>query len=139
MKPLIYGYLRVTDELADIDICRMERGLQDLADAEGFCFAITFYESVSGYHGAFSELLEELKRAEAHHIVTPSLDHLSRHPILRDQMLTRLERGANAQVWAVDDEDEPDPSGSAEHTPNRLDRTRSWSAVSTSASASTRW
>jgi hypothetical protein len=93
VKPLMYGYLRVTDDLADEDICRMELGLQILADDEGFCFATTFYKYESGYHGsAFSELLAELKRAEAHHVVRPSVDHLSRHPILRDQMLTRLER-----------------------------------------------
>ncbi len=37
MKPLIYGYLRVTDDLDDHQIRRMERGLQDLAQAEDFC------------------------------------------------------------------------------------------------------
>ena len=101
MKPLIYGYLRVTDDLEDQEIRRMERGLQVLAETEGFCFATTFHEYQTGYHGAFNELTRELQRAGAHHVVVPSLGHLSGHPILRNTMLTRLARDADARVWAV--------------------------------------
>lgn len=101
MKPLMYGYLRITDDLPDDAIQQMERRLRALAEAEGFCFATTFYEYRPGYHGAFAELTEELKRAEAHHVVVLSLDHLSQHRLLRHHMLARLEFEANAQVWAV--------------------------------------
>jgi len=102
MKRLMYGYLRLTDDLDDQAIQQMERGLRDLAEAEGFCLATTFCEIQNGWHGAFSELTEELKRAEAHDAVVPSLDHISRHPILRDHLLTRLEHDAQAQVWVVE-------------------------------------
>ncbi|MGH3564653.1 MAG: recombinase family protein [Pseudonocardia sp.] len=97
-KPLIYGYLRVTDDLDDHAIRRMERGLHLLAETKGFCFAMTFHEYQSGYHGVFDELTRELQRAQAHHVVMPSLGHLAHHPILRDLMLTRLARDANART-----------------------------------------
>ncbi|MGH3567439.1 MAG: recombinase family protein [Pseudonocardia sp.] len=101
LKPVIYGYLRVTDDLDDQEICRMERGLYLLAETEGFCFATTFYEYQTGYHGAFDELTRELQRADAHHVVVPSLDHLSQHPLLCNMMLARLARDADACVWEV--------------------------------------
>ncbi len=101
MKPLIYGYLRVTDDLDDPAIRRMERSLQELADTAGFCFATTFHEYQPGYHGAFDELTRELQRAHAHHVVVPTLDHLAQHPILQDLMLTRLARDAHAHLWVV--------------------------------------
>lgn len=102
MKPLAYGYLRVTEDLEDDELRQLELGLQKLTDAEGFCLFAIFYECQPGYYGTFSELVEELKRTQARHVVVPSLDHLSRHPILRDQMLNRLEREADAQVWTVE-------------------------------------
>ncbi|MGH3565893.1 MAG: recombinase family protein [Pseudonocardia sp.] len=101
MKPLIYGYLRVPDDLDDHQIRRMERGLRDLAQAEGFCFATTFHEHQPGYQGAFQELTRELQRADAHHVVVPSLGHLSLHPLLRNMMLAYLAREADAHVWVV--------------------------------------
>ena len=101
LKPVIYGYLRVTDDLNDPEIRRMERGLHLLAETKGFCFATTFYEYQTGYHGAFHELTRELQRADVHHVVVPALDHLAQHPILRNTMLTRLVRDADAHVWVV--------------------------------------
>lgn len=101
MMPLIYGYLRVADNLDDPEIRRMERGLHELAETEGFSFATTFHEYQPGYHGAFDELTRELQRADAHHVVVPSLGHLSQHPLLRTTMLTRLTRDADAQLWVV--------------------------------------
>lgn len=50
----------------------------------------------------FNELIQELQRAEAHHVVTPSLGHLAHHPLLRNTMLTRLARDADARVWVVE-------------------------------------
>lgn len=101
MKPLIYGYPRITDDLDDRQVCRMERGLRKLAKTEGFRFATTFHEYQTGYLGAFDELTRELQRADAHHVVVPSPGHLSGHPLLRETMLTRLARDADARVWVV--------------------------------------
>jgi len=69
---------------------------------EGFCYASTFYEDVSGSRAAFEELTNELKRAEARHVVVPSLEHLSSHPLLRNHMIERLELDADAHVLTPD-------------------------------------
>jgi DNA invertase Pin-like site-specific DNA recombinase len=101
MEPLAYGYMRVTEDFEDDQIWQMELGLHKLAEAEGFRFVSTFHDDQPGYHGAFNELIEELTRAQARHIVVPSLDHLSAHPLLREIMLMRLGR-VGARVWLVE-------------------------------------
>jgi hypothetical protein len=100
VKPLMYGYLRVTD-LEDDELQQLERGLEKLAEAEGFCLTETRYEYQPGYYGTFYQLTAELKRADVHHVAVPSLDHLSPHPLLRDQMIKRLNE-AGAWVWVVE-------------------------------------
>jgi len=80
----------------------MEIGLQRLADAEGFCLVTAFHEHQPGFHGAFAELAEELRRAAAHDVVVPSLDHISGHRLLREQMIAYLECAADAYVWAAE-------------------------------------
>lgn len=102
VKPRIYGYLRADDEIEDQQIRRMERAFTELADSAGLCFATTFYEYVPGCHGAFDELVAELGRAQAQHVVVPSLCHLSRHQIIRRLLVTRLSLEANAQVWIIE-------------------------------------
>jgi len=99
IRPLIYGYARVDEENDDEQIRRMQHAFSRLADAEGFCFATTFYDDTPGWHGAFFELVDELTRAGAHHVVVPSLCHLSAHPLLRRQLITRLVLAADAQLW----------------------------------------
>lgn len=85
----MYGYMRVEDNAEDDSIDRIERALRDYADAEGFCYATTFYDDDSGCRSVFYELANELQRAEARHVVVLSLDHLSRHPVLRNHMSMR--------------------------------------------------
>ncbi|WP_206074379.1 recombinase family protein [Antribacter gilvus] len=103
LKPLMYGYLRVTDASCRDDVVEMEERLRRLAEAEGFCFATTFHESTPGQRGALNELTAELRRAEARHVVVPSLDHLSRYPRVRDELLEQLREEADAHVWTVED------------------------------------
>ncbi len=99
-KPLIYGYLRVTD-LADDELQQLERGLEKLAEAEGFCLTETRYEHQPGYYDTFYQLTQELKRTQVPHVVLPSLDHLSAHPLLREQLLMRLAE-TGVRVWVVE-------------------------------------
>ncbi len=101
MKPQIYGYIRVTDDLEDDELQEMERGLTKLAEAQGFSLTETCYEHQPGYYGTFYELTQELKRTPVRHVVVPSLDHLSVHPLLRQQLLIRLEE-AGVKVWTVE-------------------------------------
>jgi DNA invertase Pin-like site-specific DNA recombinase len=99
VKPLIYGYLRVTD-LEDDEVQQLERGLEKLAEAEGFCLAEIRYEPQPGHFGTLYRLIAELKHAPVRHLVVPSLNHLAAHPLLRDQLLTRLDE-AHVRLWMV--------------------------------------
>ena len=101
LPALVYGYLRVTDDLDDHAVRAMERTLQEPAETAGLCYATTFHDDQPGYHGGFDELTRELQRAQAHHVVMPCLGHLSEHPLLRTIMVLRLARDANARVWVV--------------------------------------
>jgi DNA invertase Pin-like site-specific DNA recombinase len=101
IKPLIYGYVRVTEDLADDELQQLECGLEKLAEAEGYCLTETRYEYQPGYYGTFYRLIAELKRTQIRHMVVPSLDHLSAHPLLRDQMINLLGE-ANVRVWVVE-------------------------------------
>ncbi|MCF4119576.1 recombinase family protein [Antribacter sp. KLBMP9083] len=102
MKPLMYGYLRATVAPGDEEAERLERRLHELAEQEGFCFAATFRENRPGERGALSELTAELRRAEARHVVVPSLEHISRHPRVRDELLEQLREEVGAHVWTAD-------------------------------------
>lgn len=98
VKPLIYGYLRAPDEMPDDELDRLVSELQRYAEAEGFCYATTFFEYQAGSRSAFEELVAELKRAESRYVVVPSLEHLSSHRLLLSSMVERLETDANAHV-----------------------------------------
>jgi hypothetical protein len=99
VEALIYGYLR--DDLADGRIGELEDAMCDLARAAGLCFAVTFHESDPGDGTAFAELTAELKRAEAHHVVVPSLEHLAGQTIPRDLLIAKLVQEAAARIWTV--------------------------------------
>ncbi|GGK37788.1 hypothetical protein GCM10011591_06770 [Nocardia camponoti] len=100
MQALIYGYLR--DDLADGHGDELEDALRTLAHTAGLCFAATFHESTAGDGAAFAELTQELKRADAHHVVVPSLDHLAGQTIPRDLLIAKLAHEASAQVLTLD-------------------------------------
>jgi len=100
VEPLMYGYLRVTD-LADDDVQQLECGLRKLADAEGCCLAEIRYEYQAGCYSTFYGLLSELKQASVRQLVVPSLDHLSSHPLLREQLVMRLDE-ANVRLWVME-------------------------------------
>lgn len=101
MRHLICGYMRVTYEEPDENTRRAEHVLRTFAAAGGFCLTTIFHEHDPGSHAAFHALTEELRRTRARHVLVPSLAHLSSHPLLRDSLLTHLERHASAQVLAV--------------------------------------
>ncbi|MVU83770.1 hypothetical protein GPX89_41860 [Nocardia sp. ET3-3] len=100
MEALIYGYVR--DDLTDGHSEDVENAMCGLAQSAGLCFAATFHESTPGDGTAFAELTAELKRADAHHVVVPSLDHLAGQTIPRDILIAKLAHEASAQVWTVE-------------------------------------
>ena len=100
MEALIYGYVR--DDLAEGHRAELENAMCVLAASEGLCFAATFHESTQGDGAAFAELTAELKRAEAHHVVVPSLEHFAGQTIPREALIAKLAHEAEAQVWIMD-------------------------------------
>jgi DNA invertase Pin-like site-specific DNA recombinase len=100
VKPLMYGYLWIT-ELADDEVQQLECALEKLAEAEGFCLTEIRYEHQPGCHGMFYRLLAELKQASVRQLVVPSLDHLASHPLLREQLVMRLDE-AHVRLWVVE-------------------------------------
>lgn len=98
MKPLAYGFMRVPSGAEDEDIRQIELALKNFAEVKGFCFAAVFHEHVVGSQAVFGDLVKELQRAQAHHVIVPSVQHLASHPILRMSMLVHLELEAGASV-----------------------------------------
>lgn len=102
MKPLMYGYMRAPDDVPDDELDRVVSEMRRFAETEGYCYATTFFEYQNGSRAAFDELIAELQRAEARHVVVPSFAHLSSHRILCSNMVERLELDANAFVLTPD-------------------------------------
>lgn len=103
LKPLAYGYMRVKGDVDDQVILKRERQLRDYAEEHGFQFGAIFHEEEPGYRGAFRELLKELRRADAHHVIIPSITDLASHPILRHYMLDKLEEISDATIHIADE------------------------------------
>lgn len=101
VQPLMYGYMRVAEDMPDANLIQVEQALRHFAAVEGFCFATFFYEYAAGSHGVFSYLVEELRRNEAHHVVVPSLNHLARSRLLVVSMMECLSLAADAHVWTL--------------------------------------
>jgi DNA invertase Pin-like site-specific DNA recombinase len=93
--------MRVTSGTPDGDLGQLELVLRDYAEHKGYRFAAIFHEYAEGSQSAFFELIEELQRAQEHHVVVPTLDHLSGHGLILTAMLARLEQAAGAQVLSL--------------------------------------
>jgi len=104
MRPLMYGYMRVHDAEEDNTILQLEAELRNFAVRNGFCFGTIFHEHVPGSYAAFDELIEELQRADAHHVIVPSTRHLAENRILRESLLSRLDSHAQARVLELGDQ-----------------------------------
>jgi DNA invertase Pin-like site-specific DNA recombinase len=104
LKPLAYGYLRLSPDIDDETVRLVELKLKAHAEALGYEFATYFYEDGSGCFSAWNELLTEVQRADAHHVIVPSLDHLTTHPILRLSLLDRAQQDAKVEVHELSDE-----------------------------------
>lgn len=98
LQPLAYGYMRVPSGIPDAKVRRLELKMQRFAERQGLCLAATFYEFQCGVFEAFYELIEELERAEAHYVIVPTLRHLARNRLLQNNLLTRLDFDAHAEV-----------------------------------------
>ena len=98
--PLAYGYLHIHG-LTDDVVAALEDQLGSRAGELGLTLVKIFAESDRGTQAAFGDLLDELRRARADHVLVPTVCHFSAHPLLRALMLGRLHRCTGAEVHAV--------------------------------------
>ncbi|MFK4102915.1 hypothetical protein ACI2L1_23075 [Streptomyces sp. NPDC019531] len=98
VRPVAYGYLRATADADDNTSWKLEAELRRYADDQGFELAGLFYENVAGCFATWDALTQELRQANAHHVIMPSFSHLTQHELLLTNLLERLERGARAEV-----------------------------------------
>jgi hypothetical protein len=76
VKPLIYGYIQVTDESDDCHLRRTEEQLGRFAEAEGYRLGTIFHNYTPGRLDTFTVMIKALQRSEAHHVIVPSMRHL---------------------------------------------------------------
>ena len=98
MKPLIYGYMRVTEDMGDGEIHIIETQLVNYAAGKGFDLATIFHEYDSGSLAAFGELLQQMRRARAHHLVVASLEQLTDHPLIQNILVCEAKMHARAAL-----------------------------------------
>lgn len=103
MNPLIFGYMRVPDDMSDEEAKKTQDELNTYAENNGFQMATVFHEYVSGTQSAFTELVEAVQRAEAKHVVVPSYRELALNKSLQDAMLAHLSHATGAEVVSLDE------------------------------------
>ncbi|MFJ9787800.1 recombinase family protein [Amycolatopsis sp. NPDC101161] len=101
LGPLAYGYMRVPADVPDKKVHRLERQLREFATRHGLYFVSFFFEFSCGSREGFDELVTELKRADARHVVVPSLRHLAHSRLLQLALCEQLQREAQADVLAM--------------------------------------
>ncbi|WP_245805020.1 hypothetical protein [Amycolatopsis australiensis] len=101
MTQLAYGYMRVPAHVPDHKVRGLERAVVRYARSLGLDFVSFFFEFHCGAREGFDELVTELVRTGARHVVVPSLRHLALNVRLQDLMQERLEQDAGAQVHAM--------------------------------------
>jgi hypothetical protein len=99
--PLAYGYMRVPADVPDHRVRRVEQAVTRFAAAKGLYFVSFFFELDCGSREGFDELITELVRADAHHVVVPSLKHLALNELLQAAMREQLVLEARAEVYAA--------------------------------------
>ena len=103
MNPLIFGYMRVPDEMTEEEVKQRQDEMTTYAEAEGLTLATVFFEFTNGSVSAFDELVNALVHAESRCVVIPSYRDLALTAALRNAMLLRLEHAANARVVSLDE------------------------------------
>ena len=99
----MYGYMRTElykNDRAKIQLA--ERRIREHAEYEGFDLGCVFHESENDC-SAFADLVTELQRAAAHHVLIPSPAHLDGQTRRRGSLINQLHNEARAATWALSD------------------------------------
>ncbi|MEX3101453.1 hypothetical protein DF268_30300 [Streptomyces sp. V2] len=102
MKPLIFGYMRVPDDMSDEEVKRKQDGMTVYAEANGFALATVYFEFADGRVDAFAETVEAILRAESHHLLVPSYRDLAFSRALQDAMILTAEH-ARVEVVSLEE------------------------------------
>lgn len=103
MNPLIFGYMRVPDDVSDEEAKKKRDDLNGYAENNGYHLAAVFYEYVTGSQTAFTAMVEAVQHAEAKHVIVPSYRELALSKSLQDVMLTHLSHATGAEVISLDE------------------------------------
>ncbi|GAA2441153.1 hypothetical protein GCM10010433_47700 [Streptomyces pulveraceus] len=103
MNPLIFGHMRVPDDMTDEEAKRKQDDLNAYAEGNGFHLATVFHEYVPGAQSAFTELVEAVRHAGAKHVIVASYRELALSRSLQDAMLTHLSCVTGAEVVSLDE------------------------------------
>lgn len=93
--------MRVPPDVPDRKVRGLEQAVIRFAEGLGLYFVSFFFEFHSGSREGFDELVTELVRADARHVVVPSMRHLALNALLQDAMCRRLLQDARAEVHAM--------------------------------------
>lgn len=103
MKPLVFGYMRVSDDMGQEEVKQKQDAIAAYAEAEGFALATVFRETASDRIPAFAQLVETVQRAEARRVIVPSYWDLARTRPLQRAMCLHIAHQTNAQVVSLED------------------------------------
>ncbi|GLY39616.1 hypothetical protein Amsp01_056400 [Amycolatopsis sp. NBRC 101858] len=98
---LAYGYMRVPAHVPDHKVRHLEQTVIRFAQGHGLTFAGFFFEFHCGSREGFDELVAELVRTGARHVVVPSFRHLALQTQLQEAMCAYLDEVAGAEVLAL--------------------------------------
>ncbi|MEE1734040.1 MULTISPECIES: recombinase family protein [Streptomyces] len=101
--PLLFGYMRVPDDMTDEEVQQKQADMGAYAEVEGFTLTTVFHEFVNGGINVFSEMADAIQRAEARHVIVPSYRDLALTRPLQDAMALHLEQTAGAQIVSLDE------------------------------------
>lgn len=104
-SPLAFAYMRVPCDIPDYKVLRMKLEFRASAERKGLCLSAIFCEYVCGAGGVFDDMVSELRRTGAHHVLVPTYRHLARNQLLQNSLLLRLELDADAEVFELVDTD----------------------------------
>lgn len=114
-KPLIYGYMSIEepDEVATPLLCHdMTKFCQLNNYRLGSIFIERGVPDGTFARTGFANMLDVLRRPEAHAVLVPTMDHLSSHELVRTALLG-LVRRTNSMVLVMYDVDETASGASA--------------------------
>ncbi|WP_299541318.1 recombinase family protein [uncultured Streptomyces sp.] len=101
--PLLFGYMRVPDDMTDEEVQQKQADMGAYAEVEGFTLATVFHEFMNGGVNVFDEMAKAIQHVEARHVIVPSYRDLALTRPLQDAMTLHLEQTTGAQIVSLDE------------------------------------